>query len=231
MLETTSTFSNTAAITIPGTGTSGPASPYPPTITIAGFTGTVARVTVTLKQFSHTFPDDIDVLLVGPTGAKFILMSDALSSPDATGQTYTFDDRAATGLPDGSGAPSGTYRPTNHGTGDTFPGPAPAGPYLTAAPAGTDSLTSAFGGLNPNGTWRLFVVDDVGGDVGAIAGGWELNRHHVLHRAPGRGHGGFQRRLRQRYRGVSPVERALAHARPAAGAVRAAWRPPGGGRL
>jgi subtilisin-like proprotein convertase family protein len=175
VLETTSTFANTAAITIPGTGTSGPASPYPSTITIAGFTGTVARVTVTLKQLSHTFPDDVDVLLVGPTGAKFILMSDALGSADATGQTYTFDDRAAVVLPDGAAAASGSVRPSNYGTGDTFPATAPAGPYLSPGPAGTDSLTSAFGGLDPNGAWRLFVFDDVGGDVGSIAGGWELN--------------------------------------------------------
>ena len=82
--ETSQTFSNAAAIAIPGTGTSGPATPYPPTITIVGFTKPVARITVTLKQFSHTFPDDVDVLLVGPTGAKFILMSDALGSADAT---------------------------------------------------------------------------------------------------------------------------------------------------
>ena len=30
-------------------------------------------------------------------------------------------------------------------------------------------------GLNPNGTWRLFVFDDSGGNSGAIAGGWRLS--------------------------------------------------------
>ena len=174
--EVTTTFTNTAPLTIPGTGTSGPATPYPPTITISGFSGAVARVTVTLKQMTHTFPDDIDVLLVGPTGVKFLLMSDSIGSADLTGQTYTFDDRAAAVMPDSAAAPpSGSFKPTNYGSGDTFPAPAPVGPYLSPATGGTDSLTSAFAGLNPNGTWRLFVFDDTGGDSGVIAGGWELN--------------------------------------------------------
>ncbi|MEO8574416.1 MAG: hypothetical protein ABI481_10640, partial [Pyrinomonadaceae bacterium] len=73
------TFNNSAPITVPAgapTTTNGPASPYPSNITVAGFSGTVARATVTLTNVSHTFPADIDILLVGPTGAKVILMSD-----------------------------------------------------------------------------------------------------------------------------------------------------------
>jgi subtilisin-like proprotein convertase family protein len=173
--ETTTTFSNSTAIIIPATGTSGPATPYPSNITIAGFTKPVTRVTVTLKQISHTFPDDIDVLLVGPTGAKFVLMSDVAGSSDLTGQTFTFDDQAAALLPDGTAPPSGSFKPTNYSTGDAFPAPAPAGPYLTPGTAGGSSLTAAFNSLNPNGIWSLYVVDDVGGDVGMIAGGWSLS--------------------------------------------------------
>ncbi len=168
------TFANAAAITIPGTGTSGPAAPYPSSIAVSGITGTVTKVTVTLKGISHTFPDDIDVLLVGPTGVKLILMSDVGGSADLTGETYKFDSTAAALLADGSLSPSGVYRPSNYGTGDTFGAPAPAGPYLSPAPSGTDSLT-AFNGLNPNGTWSLYVTDDVGGDIGAFASGWEVN--------------------------------------------------------
>ena len=104
--HTSQTFSNATAIVIPGTGTGtvtgAPASVYPSTIAVSGITNQVTKVTVTLKQLNHTFPDDIDVLLVGPTGVKFILLSDAGGSADWMDQTYTFDDNAATAFPDGS---------------------------------------------------------------------------------------------------------------------------------
>ena len=167
------TFSNSTAIAIPGAGTSGPANLYPSNITVAGITNQVTRVTVTLKQLSHTFPDDVDVVLVGPTGVKFILISDAGGNPDWVGETYTLDDNGPTAFPDGSQAVSDWFKPSNYGTGDTFPPPAPAGPYLSPATAGLDRL-AAFTGLDPNGTWSLYVFDDQGGDVGTMAGGWDL---------------------------------------------------------
>ena len=161
-------FLNSGAIPIPGTGTTGPASPYPSNISVSGFTGTVTKVTVALKQMNHTFPDDIDVLLVGPTGAKVLLMSDTGGSADLTGQTYTFDSTAAATLQDGALSASGSYRPSNFGSGDVFPAPAPAGPHADP------QLLTVFNGLNPNGTWSLYVFDDVGADIGSINGGWEL---------------------------------------------------------
>lgn len=172
------TFSNATAIVIPATGTGAttgaPATPYPAPITVAGITAPVSKVTVTLKQISHTFPSDVDVLLVGPTGVKFVLMSDVIGGTDWTGQTYTLDDTAAALLPS-SGTPpaSGSFKPTNFGTGDAFPAPAPAVPYLNPATAGTDTL-AAFNNLDPNGTWNLYVVDDAGTDIGTFAGGWDL---------------------------------------------------------
>jgi subtilisin-like proprotein convertase family protein len=168
-VNSTQTFSNPAPILIPATGTSGPAAPYPSTINVAGVVGPVSKVTVTLKNMNHTFPDDVDVLLVGPGGQKLLLMSDAGGSADLVNNTYTFDDTAAGTLADGALNASGTYKPSNFGTGDTFPAPAPVGPYTDP------QLLSVFNGVNPNGTWSLYVVDDVGGDVGNINLGWELN--------------------------------------------------------
>lgn len=168
-ISATTTFANPTPIIIPAVGTSGIAAPYPSTINVAGVTGNVSKVTVTLKNMNHTFPDDIDVLLVGPGGQRLLLMSDAGGSADLANNTYTFDDMAASTLADGALSPSGTYRPSNFGTGDTFPAPAPAGPYTDP------QLLSVFNGVNPNGTWSLYVVDDVGGDIGNINMGWELN--------------------------------------------------------
>jgi subtilisin-like proprotein convertase family protein len=168
-MDGVATFTNSSAISIPSSGAS---TPYPSNITVAGLRGTINKVTVTLNTMTHTFPDDIDVLLVGPTGVKLILMSDAIGSNDLSSHTFTFDSSAGSLLPDSTAAGSGTYRPTNYGAGDTFASPAPAGPYLSPAPDGADSL-AAFNNTVPNGTWSLYVVDDAGGDTGSI-GSWSL---------------------------------------------------------
>ncbi len=176
------TYSNTTSITIPASGTGdstgAPADPYPSNITVSGAPTTVTGVTVTFAGLNHTFPGDVDALLVSPNGQKFIVMSDVIGGTDWTGETYTFDDAAAALLPSsGNPPPSGSFKPTNYGTGDLFPAPAPAAPYLSPATAGSDTLTSAFTGVaggNPNGTWSLYVVDDAGADIGTMSGGWSL---------------------------------------------------------
>ncbi len=162
-------FANATSVNIPATaptGTSGAASPYPSTISVSGIAGTVNRVIVKLFGMNHTFPGDIDVLLVGPGGQKVIIMSDVGSSFDLINVNLTLDDTAAASLPASTAITSGTWRPTNSGTGDTFTAPAPAGPY--------GSLLADFNGTNPNGNWQLYVIDDAGGDSGNIAGGWSL---------------------------------------------------------
>jgi subtilisin-like proprotein convertase family protein len=164
------TFTNPMPILVPAGApatTSGPASPYPSTINASGLGGTVTKVTVTLNNFNHTFPDDVDVLLVGPGGQSVILMSDAGGALDVTNVNLTFDDAAAAMLPDSTQIVSGTYRPTNFLAGDTFVAPAPAGPYGT--------MLSVFNGTAPNGAYSLYVVDDLGGDIGNFNGGWTLN--------------------------------------------------------
>ncbi|MEA2600211.1 MAG: hypothetical protein QOF89_1203 [Acidobacteriota bacterium] len=156
-------FANAGSITIPNVGV---AIPYPSTLNVSGIAGTVNKVTATLTRMNHTFPGDIDILLVGPGGQRIILMSDVGSSFDLINTTLTFDD-AGPSLPVSAQILSGTFRPTNSGTGDVFAAPAPAAPY--------GSALAAFAGLNPNGPWSLYVVDDASGDLGNIAGGWSLN--------------------------------------------------------
>ncbi len=158
-------FSNATSITIPA---SGAASLYPSNITVAGLTGTVENVVVKLNGLSHVRPDDIDILLVGPTGANLIIMSDVGGSNAVTNLTIALDDLATASLPDSAALSSGTFKPTNSGTGDTFAAPAPA------ASANT-TFSAAFDGTNPNGTWSLYVFDDANNNGGSISGGWSLN--------------------------------------------------------
>jgi subtilisin-like proprotein convertase family protein len=164
------TFANTAPLIIPatggtGAGTGAPADLYPSTIEVSGVTGTVTKVTAQIFGFNHTFPGDVDILLVGPGGQKILLLSDAGGGTDAVNANMTFDDTA----PEvGAAVVTGVFRPTNIGAGDLFPAPAPAGPYPDP------QQLSAFNGVNPNGAWSLYVVDDAGADVGRINGGWSL---------------------------------------------------------
>jgi len=140
----------------------------------------VQDVTLTLNGLSHTFPSDIDMLLVSPSGRKVVVMSDfGAGAPGVTGINLTLDDYAPKPVPStvtgNTGVPfvTGTYRPANSGTTDQFPAPAP----LPAGGAGTayDAYTfSQFNGDSPNGTWNLYIVDDANLDGGSISGGWTL---------------------------------------------------------
>ncbi len=159
------TFSNTNLITILDNWY---ATPYPSSIEISGLTQNINSLKITLHGLSHTHPDDIDILLVGPTGVKTILMSDVGGDYNNPIQNLelTFSATASQFLPDSGLISTGTYSPTNIGTGDTFSTPAPTGPYST-------DLT-LFKGTNPNGIWSLYVMDDTGNDSGNIAQGWSL---------------------------------------------------------
>src|SRR6185369_4018183 len=120
-------FANSSSITIPSGAT---ASPYPSTISVSGLAGVVTKVTVSLFGLSHTFPDDVDILLVSPAGQKVMLMSDAGGGTDISNAILFFDDAASTTLPNTNAIGSiGTYLPTDFEPGETLPGPAPAGPY------------------------------------------------------------------------------------------------------
>lgn len=154
--------SNPNVISIPDNGT---ASPYPSTIAVSGVTDPIKKVTVTLHDFNHTYVGDIDVLLVGPGGQSVILMSDVADGYNASGLDLTFDDAAASQLPNFAFG-SGTYRPTDYESGESFASPAPGAPY--------GSTLTAFSGASANGTWSLYVFDDAAADQGGIYSGWTL---------------------------------------------------------
>jgi hypothetical protein len=171
----TKTFSGAAEIQVPADTTSkqGPASPCPSEIPISGLKmGRVLDVNVKLNGYSHTCPEQVDVLLVGPTGRNAIPMSDVAGcSSIAEGINLTVDDD--------EGAPSwpvpltsGTYQPFDSDTTGSDSFPAPSGG--ATPPQGGGAALSAFDGTNPNGVWRLYIVDDDTTSLGRLAGGWSL---------------------------------------------------------
>jgi uncharacterized repeat protein (TIGR01451 family) len=165
----TTTFSHTnpETIWIPVSETIGPSFPFPSEIAVSGITGAVSKVTVTIHGLTHSYPDDLDVLLVGPTGEKVILMSDAGGGQDVYELNLVFDDDVFASLPNDGAVASGSYRPGDFGNPEVFSPPAPDGPF--------SFQLSAFAGLDPNGIWQLYVEDDALQDIGNISQGWSLS--------------------------------------------------------
>jgi subtilisin-like proprotein convertase family protein len=157
----TQVFNNASTITIVDAAS---ASPYPSTISVSGISTPVTKVTATINGWSHTYPSDVGMLLVGPGGQKVKLVGGAGGGTAVNGVVLTFDD-AAGGSLSTSAISSGTYLPTDLSSSDVFNSPAPASPYgSTLAP-----LTAT-----PNGTWSLYVQDFYAIDSGSISGGWSL---------------------------------------------------------
>ena len=167
-LVATTSWSNAAPITIPAPGdTRGAAAPYPSTVFVSGITGTVNKVMVRLPTLSHGASDDLDVMLVGPGGQKVLLMSDVGNGGSINNATLIFDDAGASFSGSGS-IISGTYEPTNFdNNSDDFSAPAPGSPYSASL--------AVFNGINPNGTWALYVEDDFKQGAGNLPQGWSLS--------------------------------------------------------
>ncbi len=165
------TFTNSTSIAVPAAGTlQGPASPYPSAISVSGAGSQLTSISVTVSNFTHLYAADVDVLLVGPQGQNVMLMSDVGTFFPVAGLNFTFNNTASTNMPSGSMLMSGTFAPTNFdpvGDVDGFPAPAPlVGPY--------GSSFAPFLNTDPNGMWKLYIVDDVAGNDGQFAGGWSI---------------------------------------------------------
>jgi subtilisin-like proprotein convertase family protein len=173
------TYNNLTPITIndaAGGTPPTPATPYPSNIAVPPVGGTVSSLSITINGLTHTFPDDVDMLLVSPNGSKMEIWSDACGALPMSNVFVVVSDAAASALPDAGPCLSTVYKPADYGVvQDPFPSPAPAGPYAVPAPGGSATLNGTFGGVSPTGTWSLYVVDDLSGDSGSITSGWSLN--------------------------------------------------------
>ena len=165
-------FVNSSSFTIPD---SGPASLYPSTIAVTGMSGTVTNLDITISKFAHHFPDDVHMLLVGPTGQSVVFWSKCGGDKPLTNDTVTVSDAGVGAIPDNFEIWSEQMKPADYAANDPpanntndFPAPAPGAPYTNAV------AMSSFNGLPANGTWSLYVYDDYPPDHGMIAGGWSL---------------------------------------------------------
>ncbi|HKQ39443.1 MAG TPA: Calx-beta domain-containing protein, partial [Verrucomicrobiae bacterium] len=171
----TYTFANTNRIIINDNTN---ASPYPSSIFVADVFGTITKVTATVSNMSHTYPGDIDILLVSPAGDAVMLMSDAggydFQNHPIDNVTIRYTDSAPSAPPRLGQLTSGDCLPSNWSDDDSlaqdfFPLPAPAATGTWA------TNMYKFNGKNANGVWSLYVMDDTTLDTGLIANGWSIS--------------------------------------------------------
>ncbi|MBL7952942.1 MAG: proprotein convertase P-domain-containing protein [Flavobacteriales bacterium] len=139
-------------------------SVYPWNIAVSGLPTTGVSVeSVTLNGITHTYPDDLDILLQSPTGTNVTLMSDVGAGTDILNYAYTFMD-GSPAMADAATNVPGLYACTNaSGTADDYPtSPGPGNGFTDATP-----LLSAFS-ANPNGNWKLLIRDNAAQDAGSV---------------------------------------------------------------
>ncbi len=139
------------------------------TITIPdSLKGYVVDVDVKLRALEHQSPDDLAVMLVGPRGQAIVVMGDAGNADTIVNTYLTFDDEAATQLPNPGTILSGTYKPSD------FLAPTNA-IFTSGAPAPNIVDLSGYDNTDPRGTWSLYILDDtVNSADGQLVYGWEL---------------------------------------------------------
>jgi subtilisin-like proprotein convertase family protein len=150
--------SNQINITIP----SGQASVYPVTFTV-GDIGTVSSVSFKLNGYSHTYVEDVGMVLYAPDQTKFTIIAGRYGNDNvADYAAVTFSPTETTVW---DGYTSGSY--LNYTT--------PTSSMTDLGPHGNffsgyvyPNLTNAFTGTNANGIWELYIKDYFIDDGGSL---------------------------------------------------------------
>lgn len=153
--------------------TNPPNNGYPSTINVSGILGTITSVSATVSNFGHTFPENVAMLLVSPTGQASYLMNDCGSDLSVSHLTLTFSQNTATQLPQNTIITNGTYLPSDYGFA-IFPSNqlgAPSPPL----PSVFKTNLNTFIGNSANGAWELFVADEDTLDSGYVSNGWSIS--------------------------------------------------------
>lgn len=166
--DTVFTFTSLNPILIPVDQTNGVgiSSEYPSSIGVSNLVGTITAVRVTLHNYTHNFPEDVNAVLVGPGGTNVMLMSDCGGFYAASNVNLTFDSRITNMLTTQGTISSGTYSCTDYNFPNTMEPPSPV--------PGDGGQLGVFRRANPNAVWKLFLYDGRLEDAGFLRGGWSL---------------------------------------------------------
>lgn len=147
------------------------------TITLSGELGAISSLQVNLN-ISGTYNGDLYAYLVHDTGFSVLLNRVGVAPGNSLGfndpgLNVTFSDTAANGdihlsRPEGSAALSSPL------TGLWAPDGRNVSPLTITGTEAPSAMLSSFSGLDPNGTWTLFVADVSGGDLNQL-NSWGLS--------------------------------------------------------
>ena len=155
------------------------ATPYPSTYVVSGLTGVISNnpgsVQINIKDFRHSYPSDASLLLEGPNGNRVILQGRTGGAVGTFDISYTISDLGQMQMSNDALLDGVTYKPSALGL-PFFPSLENTNSYNNPGPVnnGVATLASTFGGTNPNGIWKLYVLDEYLEDGGQI-GDWSLN--------------------------------------------------------
>ncbi|MBS0321744.1 MAG: proprotein convertase P-domain-containing protein [Proteobacteria bacterium] len=130
------------------------------TLDVAGAGAAILDVNVT-TFITHTFPADLDIVLVSPSGTRVTLTTDNGAGNDDVFNGTVWDDSADPGGQVPYTSDDGLVTDHAYVNG------------VTASPLVPEGALSALMGEDPNGTWQLEITDDLGGDVGNLAS-WSI---------------------------------------------------------
>jgi hypothetical protein len=167
--QTTQTFTNSTPININRVGHS--PTQYPSNITVSGMPTRLHEFVVRFDVFANGGLPDADMLLEAPDGQRIILLSDLPSGGTNVFYNVGIGTSGKDTINQNNIRDNTDFRPANYGTGsDTFPAP---GPGAISQPQYPNSLV--FQDINPNGTWKLYIEDDLNNSADIrLINGWSI---------------------------------------------------------
>jgi uncharacterized repeat protein (TIGR01451 family) len=168
-------YCNMGPMNVPAGGAGNPladkGSPYPSNIFVTNLPGVTNHVTLSLNNYTSTFPNDMASLFVGPGGNSvdaIDFFSRVGGVNNVSGVNLTFQDGSgAVGTLNSNTSP--TFQMTSGPGTNVWPLPAPtAGNFVYAAPQ-DGGVLSVFNVQQPaSATWALYMQNLVNGAFGGI---------------------------------------------------------------
>lgn len=121
-------------------------------VDVTGVDGVIRDLNVKLFGLRHEYASDLTLILISPSGTRATLFAE-IGGDDVLRGSLKINDEARRSLPLDSRPAKGSYQPTDNASRNRPP-----------------ADLSVFDGEDPNGTWRLRIIDGWDPDGGRLNG-------------------------------------------------------------